>query len=265
MQRWEHRWEFGLAKARRLGRGATQRGEAQAGQFGKGARPHDAGGGGRFEKFPPYGFVAGVAGTAPPGRAQSWGAFAGVQGAAQATACLHEVGFAGLRQATPDVSDGQSRPLAADAGNLIGRGALDPQGGKAGCRPSGDSAILSPGGGRNRASTRASNEPARGCPAAPTHAPKKRRRGNFPSNLRRRTGEDAKWNKTGAGRPCRPAHPAVGAQNLRSGHGPEGRQSSTVHESRNVLPLFLAVAPLLVWLDHPDADTHEVRVSHAPL
>lgn len=201
LQRREHRWGFGLAKPRGLGRGATRRGEAQAGQFGKGARPHDAGVGGPFEKFPPCGFVAGVAVTAPQGRAQSWGAFAGDQGAAQATACLYEVGLAGLPQPTRDVPDGQSLPLAADAGNLIGRGALDAQGGKAGSRVSGDGAILSPDGGRNRASTRASNESARGCPATPTHAAKKRRRGKLPSNLRRRAGEDAKWNKTGAGRP----------------------------------------------------------------
>lgn len=94
----------------RLWRGAAQRGEGPAGQFVLGAQTHAAGGDGQFEKFPSLGFVAGVAFTETHGRAQSWVAFAGVQGAAQGTACRHEAGFAGLRQATLDVPGGQLLP-----------------------------------------------------------------------------------------------------------------------------------------------------------
>lgn len=52
---------------------------------------------------------------------------------------------------------------------------------------------------------------------------------------------------------------------ITTGHAACGAQSSAPHESRDVLPLFLAGPPLLVRVDHTHADAHEIRHTHAPL
>ena len=38
-----------------------------------------------------------------------------------------------------------------------------------------------------------------------------------------------------------------------------------LHESRDVLPVFLAEASVLVQLDHAHADAHEVHIPHASI